>query len=268
MVGSSWLSTWLPFLQSENESRSPLLRQLGRLILVPIPPLVCTRIRHLYTSTGLLSTQERQSCIYRVGKPRDDCRTLAPARAAAPIKTPLSRSSLVVSSCSLRSLSLSSSRPSSPRGNGEERAERKILRLSFSPSRRNRARSTFRRLTEQKTIDRTRERTVEGFLLPSKLAFSTLSSSRSIIVLTLSLSFSLFLLLLLHRSSLIVLRRASSLAVLGNRGGHQCATVLHVQRTACGSKRREARSSIVSAARIRARSRLQRVQITENWSAF
>lgn len=104
MVGSSWLSTWLPFLQSENESRSPLLRQLGRLILVPIPPLVCTRIRHLYTSTGLLSTQERQSCIYRVGKPRDDCRTLAPARAAAPIKTPLSRSSLVVSS--LRSLSL------------------------------------------------------------------------------------------------------------------------------------------------------------------
>lgn len=107
MVGSSWLSTWLPFLQSENESRSPLLRQLGprRLILVPIPPLVCTRIRHLYTSTGLLSTQERQSCIYRVGKPRDDCRTLAPARAAAPIKTPLSRSSLVVSS--LRSLSLS-----------------------------------------------------------------------------------------------------------------------------------------------------------------
>lgn len=164
-------------------------------------------------------------------------------------------------------LSLSSSRPSSPRGNGEERAERKILRLSFSPSRRNRARSTFRRLTEQKTIDRTRERTVEGFLLPSKLAFSTLSSSRSIIVLTLSLSFSLFLLLLLHRSSLIVLRRASLLAVLGNRGGHQCATV-HVQRTACGSKRREARSSIVSAARIRARSRLQRVQITENWSAF
>lgn len=106
MVGSSWLSTWLPFLQSENESRSPLLRQLGRLILVPIPPLVCTRIRHLYTSMGLLSTQERQSCIYRVGKPRDDCRTLAPARAAAPIKTPLSRSSLVVSSCSLRSLSL------------------------------------------------------------------------------------------------------------------------------------------------------------------
>lgn len=104
MVGSSWLSTWLPFLQSENESRSPLLRQLGRLILVPIPPLVCTRIRHLYTSMGLLSTQERQSCIYRVGKPRDDCRTLAPARAAAPIKTPLSRSSLVVSS--LRSLSL------------------------------------------------------------------------------------------------------------------------------------------------------------------
>lgn len=104
VVGSSWLSTWLPFLQSENESRSPLLRQLGRLILVPIPPLVCTRIRHLYTSTGLLSTQERQSCIYRVGKPRDDCRTLAPARAAAPIKTPLSRSSLVVSS--LRSLSL------------------------------------------------------------------------------------------------------------------------------------------------------------------
>lgn len=104
MIGSSWLSTWLPFLQSENESRSPLLRQLGRLILVPIPPLVCTRIRHLYTSTGLLSTQERQSCIYRVGKPRDDCRTLAPARAAAPIKTPLSRSSLVVSS--LRSLSL------------------------------------------------------------------------------------------------------------------------------------------------------------------
>lgn len=166
------------------------------------------------------------------------------------------------------SLSLSSSRPSSPRGNGEERAERKILRLSFSPSRRNRARSTFRRLTEQKTIDRTRERTVEGFLLPSKLAFSTLSSSRSIIVLTLSLSFSLFLLLLLHRSSLIVLRRASLLAVLGNRGGHQCATVLHVQRTACDSKRREARSSIVSAARIRARSRLQRVQITENWSAF
>lgn len=176
----------------------------------------------------------------------------------------------VLSRCLLAplSLSLSSSRPSSPRGNGEERAERKILRLSFSPSRRNRARSTFRRLTEQKTIDRTRERTVEGFLLPSKLAFSTLSSSRSIIVLTLSLSFSLFLLLLLHRSSLIVLRRASLLAVLGNRGGHQCATVLHVQRTACGSKRREARSSIVSAARIRARSRLQRVQITENWSAF
>lgn len=97
MVGSSWLSTWLPFLQSENESRSPLLRQLGRLILVPIPPLVCTRIRHLYTSTGLLSTQERQSCIYRVGKPRDDCRTLAPARAAAPIKTPL----LEVLSCCL-----------------------------------------------------------------------------------------------------------------------------------------------------------------------
>lgn len=91
--------------------------------------------------------------------------------------------------------------------NGEERAERKILRLSFSPSRRNRARSTFRRLTEQKTIDRTGERTVQAFLLPSKLAFSRLSSSlSSIIVLTLSL---LFLLLPLHRSSLIVLRRYS-----------------------------------------------------------
>lgn len=123
VVGSSWLSTWLPFLQSENESRSPLLRQLGprRLILVPIPSLVCTRIRHLYTSTGLLSTQERQSCIYRVGKPRDDCRTLAPARAAAPIKTPLLE---VLSRCLLAplSLSLSSSRPSSPR---EKRGERR-----------------------------------------------------------------------------------------------------------------------------------------------
>lgn len=106
VVGSSWLSTWLPFLQSENESRSPLLRQLGprRLILVLIPPLVCTRIRHLYTSMGLLSTQERQSCIYRVGKPRDDCRTLAPARAAAPIKTPLLE---VLSRCLLAPLSLS-----------------------------------------------------------------------------------------------------------------------------------------------------------------
>lgn len=188
-------------------------------------------------------------------------------KSSRPNKNSAPRGPLSLSPRARSALSLSSSRPSSPRGNGEERAERKILRLSFSPSRRNRARSTFRRLTEQKTIDRTRERTVEGFLLPSKLAFSTLSSSRSIIVLTLSLSFSLFL-LLLHRSSLIVLRRASLLAVLGNRGGHQCATVLHVQRTACGSKRREARSSIVSAARIRARSRLQRVQITENWSAF
>lgn len=138
VVGSSWLSTWLPFLQSENESRSPLLRQLGprRLILVPIPPLVCTRIRHLYTSTGLLSTQERQSCIYRVGKPRDDCRTLPPARAAAPIKTPLSRSSLVVSSCSLRSLSLFSSFVSSRerrRESGEEDSPPFVLSLEEEP---------------------------------------------------------------------------------------------------------------------------------------
>lgn len=137
VVGSSWLSTWLPFLQSENESRSPLLRQLGRLILVPIPPLVCTHIRHLYTSMGLLSTQERQSCIYRVGKPRDDCRTLAPARAAAPIKTPLSRSSLVVSS--LRSLSLSlffSSFVSSRerrRESGEEDSPPFVLSLEEEP---------------------------------------------------------------------------------------------------------------------------------------
>lgn len=136
MVGSSWLSTWLPFLQSENESRSPLLRQLGRLILVPIPPLVCTRIRHLYTSTGLLSTQERQSCIYRVGKPRDDCRTLAPARAAAPIKTPLLE---VLSRCLLAPLSLSlffSSFVSSRerrRESGEEDSPPFVLSLEEEP---------------------------------------------------------------------------------------------------------------------------------------
>lgn len=135
MVGSSWLSTWLPFLQSENESRSPLLRQLGRLILVPIPPLVCTRIRHLYTSTGLLSTQERQSCIYRVGKPRDDCRTLAPARAAAPIKTPLSRSSLVVSSLRSVSLFFSSfvSSRERRRESGEEDSPPFVLSLEEEP---------------------------------------------------------------------------------------------------------------------------------------
>lgn len=135
VVGSSWLSTWLPFLQSENESRSPLLRQLGRLILVPIPPLVCTRIRHLYTSTGLLSTQERQSCIYRVGKPRDDCRTLAPARAAAPIKTPLSRSSLVVSSLCSLSLFFSSfvSSRERRRESGEEDSPPFVLSLEEEP---------------------------------------------------------------------------------------------------------------------------------------
>lgn len=140
MVGSSWLSTWLPFLQSENESRSPLLRQLGprRLILVPIPPLVCTRIRHLYTSTGLLSTQERQSCIYRVGKPRDDCRTLAPARAAAPIKTPLlevlSRCLLVLAPLSL-SLFFSSfvSSRERRRESGEEDSPPFVLSLEEEP---------------------------------------------------------------------------------------------------------------------------------------
>lgn len=140
MVGSSWLSTWLPFLQSENESRSPLLRQLGprRLILVPIPPLVYTRIRHLYTSTGLLSTQERQSCIYRVGKPRDDCRTLAPARAAAPIKTPLlevlSRCLLVLAPLSL-SLFFSSfvSSRERRRESGEEDSPPFVLSLEEEP---------------------------------------------------------------------------------------------------------------------------------------
>lgn len=140
VVGSSWLSTWLPFLQSENESRSPLLRQLGprRLILVPIPPLVCTRIRHLYTSTGLLSTQERQSCIYRVGKPRDDCRTLAPARAAAPIKTPLlevlSRCLLVLAPLSL-SLFFSSfvSSRERRRESGEEDSPPFVLSLEEEP---------------------------------------------------------------------------------------------------------------------------------------
>lgn len=138
MVGSSWLSTWLPFLQSENESRSPLLRQLGRLILVPIPPLVCTHIRHLYTSMGLLSTQERQSCIYRVGKPRDDCRTLAPARAAAPIKTPLlevlSRCLLVLAPLSL-SLFFSSfvSSRERRRESGEEDSPPFVLSLEEEP---------------------------------------------------------------------------------------------------------------------------------------
>lgn len=140
VVGSSWLSTWLPFLQSENESRSPLLRQLGprRLILVPIPSLVCTRIRHLYTSTGLLSTQERQSCIYRVGKPRDDCRTLAPARAAAPIKTPLlevlSRCLLVLAPLSL-SLFFSSfvSSRERRRESGEEDSPPFVLSLEEEP---------------------------------------------------------------------------------------------------------------------------------------
>lgn len=237
MVGSSWLSTWLPFLQSENESRSPLLRSNS----VRVDSSLCRwciHVRvHLHTFTRA-SLWPGETVVYISSwQARDDCRTLAPARAAAPIKTPLlevlSRCLLVLALSLFLSLSLffslylSSSRPSSPRGkkNGEERAERKILRLSFSPSRRNRARSTFRRLTEQKTIDRTGERTVQAFLLPSKLAFSRLSSSlSSIIVLTLSL---FFLLLPLHRSSLIVLRRYSPALsdVLGNRGGHQCATV-------------------------------------------
>lgn len=179
---------------------SSLALQLGprRLILVP---LVYTRTRHLHTFTRA-SLWPGETVVYISSwQARDDCRTLAPARAAAPIKTPLlevlSRCLLVLALSPFLSLSLSlplhpsPSRPSSPRGkkNGEERAERKILRLSFSPSRRNRARSTFRRLTEQKTIDRTGERTVQAFLLPSKLAFSRLSSSlSSIIVLTLFLS--------------------------------------------------------------------------------
>lgn len=128
----------------------------------------------------LYPPQRRDSRVY-IELARDDCRTLA-ARAAAPIKTPLLQA---LSRCLLCYvlLVLRVKEPATTNREGKPREEvRGRERLLFYltsatrlscfvlPRRRDRARSTFRRLTEQKTIDRTREH--RGRLpLPSKISF-------------------------------------------------------------------------------------------------
>lgn len=143
MVGSSWLSTWLPFLQSENESRSPLLRSNS----VRVDSSLCCwciHVRvHLHTFTRA-SLWPGETVVYISSwQARDDCRTLAPARAAAPIKTPLlevlSRCLLVLALSLFLFLSLffssfvSSRKEERGRESGEEDSPPFVLSLEEEP---------------------------------------------------------------------------------------------------------------------------------------
>lgn len=121
---------------------SSLALQLGprRLILVP---LVYTRTRHLHTFTRA-SLWPGETVVYISSwQARDDCRTLAPARAAAPIKTPLlevlSRCLLVLALSLFLFLSLffssfvSSRKEERGRESGEEDSPPFVLSLEEEP---------------------------------------------------------------------------------------------------------------------------------------
>lgn len=169
--GSSWLAG-LPFLQSENESRSLLSRVTPYLSL-------CVRRAYQWLSAG---DTPRRPCAACTGTCVSSWQeTIAgpwTARAAAPIKTLLLEALFVVSSrfAFVLNPELDGRRgddgsPARRRETRGRKVEKKVCPPSHppsavSPSLRNRARSTFRRLTEQKTIDRTRERGLQGFLFP------------------------------------------------------------------------------------------------------